>query len=136
MLFVVGFDVLCGNRCGLRTWAVATSVAVAGLVAMGVGSAIFFWARRSLGEHYSPYFDSRRPTQIVRSGPYRWRQHPLYVGNLVAMAGAVVATGSAVLGIAWLVTAVAYARAAGLENVLLRELRRESGAVGLRQDGR
>ena len=123
LLFVVGLDTLLGNRFGLRTWAVARSAAVAGLVAMALGSALFFWARRSLGQQYSPCFDSRRPTAVVGSGPYRWLQHPLYAGNLVAMAGAVVATGSSVLGIAWLVTAVAYVRAAALENVLLRELR-------------
>jgi hypothetical protein len=44
----------------------------------------------------------------------------MYVGNLTAIAGAAVASGSLVLGAAWVLVAVAYWRAARDEDGLLR----------------
>lgn len=118
-LFLVGGDLLLAGGTWLGAVAVPPVVVVCGLVGMVGGSALFVWARRSLGGNYSPCFASRRPYSVVRHGAYRWLRHPMYVGNLATIAGAVAASGSWLLGIAWSVVACAYWRAARDENALL-----------------
>ncbi|MEK7356102.1 MAG: isoprenylcysteine carboxylmethyltransferase family protein [Bdellovibrionota bacterium] len=48
----------------------------------------------TLGENYSPLFDSHRPFRIVREGPYRTIRHPIYLANMLIILGYVVAGAS------------------------------------------
>jgi protein-S-isoprenylcysteine O-methyltransferase Ste14 len=119
-LFGTACDLLATGGEVTRTLPMPPAIAALGLAGMVLGSALFVWARRSLGLHYSPCFASLRPHEVVRHGAYRWLRHPMYVGNLTAIAGAAVASGSLVLGAAWVLVAVAYCRAARDEDGLLR----------------
>jgi protein-S-isoprenylcysteine O-methyltransferase Ste14 len=48
----------------------------------------------TLGENYSPCFDSHRPKSIVTRGPYRYVRHPVYLANILLMVGFTIASGS------------------------------------------
>ena len=50
-----------------------------------------------LGENYSPLFDTHRPYSIVASGPYRYIRHPVYLCNMLIIAGYVLASASLVV---------------------------------------
>lgn len=46
------------------------------------------WSYRHLGDNYTPEADNSNPSQIlVRSGPYRWFRHPIYLGNALTLIG-------------------------------------------------
>jgi protein-S-isoprenylcysteine O-methyltransferase Ste14 len=118
-LFGVALDqlFLAGRWSG--TWPPSPLLVWSGIACMIGGVVLFGWARRSLGDQYSPCFAARQPTVVVRLGPYRWFRHPMYLGNLVAIAGAVMATGSLLLAILWSVVALCYWRAASTENMVI-----------------
>jgi protein-S-isoprenylcysteine O-methyltransferase Ste14 len=67
---------------------------VIGLGLAALGLSIFVIAKRTLADQYSPCFESRLPSQIVDVGIYSWIRHPIYTGNVVAMAGFALSTGS------------------------------------------
>lgn len=47
-----------------------------------------------LGKNYSPLFDSHRPFEIVKDGPYRLIRHPVYAANMIIIIGYIVAGAS------------------------------------------
>jgi protein-S-isoprenylcysteine O-methyltransferase Ste14 len=49
---------------------------------------------QNLGKNYSPLFDSHRPGQIVKTGPYRFIRHPVYLANMFILLGYVFSSGS------------------------------------------
>jgi protein-S-isoprenylcysteine O-methyltransferase len=86
-------------------------------LAMGVaGATILVWARRSLGVQYSPCFDSWAATSLVATGPYRIVRHPMYLSNLVMIAGFTLASGSAWIAIFFLVFLVYFSASAYYEE--------------------
>lgn len=60
---------------------------VAGLCLIFVGSALFIWARRTLGNFYSGHVSVIEGQQLVQSGPYRFIRHPAYAGYLLIVLG-------------------------------------------------
>lgn len=50
-----------------------------------------------LGRNYSPLFDTHRPYTIVDSGPYQYIRHPVYLCNMLILAGHVLASASLVV---------------------------------------
>lgn len=56
----------------------------AGLIVALLGEAIRIWAAGHL----------EKGSEVTRSGPYRWMQHPLYVGSAVMALGIVIAAHS------------------------------------------
>lgn len=56
-----------------------------GLVA--TGSALFVWARRTLGVNYSGHVMVGKRQALVQSGPYRFIRHPAYAGYLLMALG-------------------------------------------------
>lgn len=70
-----------------RWWALALGAA---LGASGLG--LYLWGRASLGEMYnvSSSLGSElfRDHRLVRSGPYRWVRHPMYLGLILGGLGA------------------------------------------------
>lgn len=62
------------------------------LVVLGAGWTL--WAYRVLGASYAPTAEHPDPAQaLVRSGPYRWFDHPQYAGNLLSVVGLLAALG-------------------------------------------
>ena len=49
---------------------------------------------QNLGENYSPLFDSHRPSLIVKTGPYKFIRHPVYLANMLILLGFVFSSGS------------------------------------------
>lgn len=58
-----------------------------------VASLVFtLWARRALGANYAPTAEHPSPGQtLVRTGPYRYLRHPIYVGNVMTVVGLLLA---------------------------------------------
>jgi protein-S-isoprenylcysteine O-methyltransferase Ste14 len=52
-----------------------------------LGSALFVWARRTLGRHYSGHVSVKKEQDLVKSGPYRIIRHPAYAGYLFMALG-------------------------------------------------
>jgi protein-S-isoprenylcysteine O-methyltransferase Ste14 len=52
-----------------------------GLVASG--SALFVWARRTLGVDYAGHVSVEKRQELVQRGPYRFIRHPAYAGYLL-----------------------------------------------------
>ena len=58
-----------------------------GLLLIIIGSAIFIWARRTLGKFYSGHVSVIEGQLLVQSGPYRFIRHPAYAGYLLMSLG-------------------------------------------------
>jgi protein-S-isoprenylcysteine O-methyltransferase Ste14 len=127
VLFVVGLDLVLLAGRGTAAHELPPALRWLGIGGMLGGSALFVWARRSLGANYSPCFASRQPLAVVAQGAYRWFRHPMYVGNLTTIGGAALAAGSWWLVLAWTVVAIAYWRAARDENAVLARVARAMG---------
>lgn len=70
------------------------SLRTLGFLALIAGAALYVWALRHLGDHYSPCYDTHLPTTLVSTGPYRWVRHPMYLAKLLIGAAVVVTSGS------------------------------------------
>lgn len=66
-----------------------------GLAMAGSALLLFTLAMRTLDQQFSPAHESRVPTAIVQSGPYRFIRHPIYTSNLILMIGMLLLSGSA-----------------------------------------
>ena len=66
--------------------------------ATGLGFAV--WARRHLGQEWSPVVALKEEQTLIRGGPYRFVRHPIYSGMLLALLATGLAIGEwrAVLG--------------------------------------
>ena len=60
---------------------------VLGLVLMGVGIAIRWWAMIALGSYFTLYVRVDSAQTVVDRGPYRWVRHPSYTGLIICFAG-------------------------------------------------
>jgi len=60
---------------------------IAGLILIFSGSALFIWARRTLGKFYSGHVSVVEGQPLVTSGPYRFIRHPAYAGYLLMAFG-------------------------------------------------
>lgn len=60
---------------------------VIGLILILLGSALFIWARRTLGKFYSGHVSVVEGQPLVQSGPYRYIRHPAYAGYLLMAFG-------------------------------------------------
>lgn len=84
-----------------------------GLAVLGAGLALVAWSMVELRVRGGGLpMNAFPPSRLVRSGPYRWIGHPIYVGFATACFGASIATGSAA-GL-WLVSPVASLACAAL----------------------
>jgi protein-S-isoprenylcysteine O-methyltransferase Ste14 len=109
------------NRFFLLLWDHSIS-RLAGVAVSVVGVIVFILAKTSLGEHYTPCFNSFLPNQLVSHGIYKYIRHPIYLGNLLIFSGAFIASGSLwvglnLMGIIWL-----YNRTATIEEKKLIEV--------------
>ena len=58
-----------------------------GLGLVILGSVLFVWARRILGESYSGHISIKQGQELTQSGPYRFIRHPAYLGYLLMALG-------------------------------------------------
>lgn len=91
----------------------------AGVGLAAVGLLGFVWAMASLGGAYSPCYDSSVPDAVVKTGPYRFVRHPIYLCNGLQLGGVAVAVGSPWLYAAAAVVACYYITSARQEERLL-----------------
>jgi protein-S-isoprenylcysteine O-methyltransferase Ste14 len=92
---------------------------IAGMLLGAVGISIFVLAKVTLGEHYTPCFNSFIPRALVNRSVYRFVRHPLYLGNLLIYAGVFVGLGSIWSGVSLLTMAALYHRSSKLEESAL-----------------
>jgi protein-S-isoprenylcysteine O-methyltransferase len=102
-------------------------VGVAGLVAMVAGIGIRYAAVRTLGAYYTRTLRVVPDHRVVDGGPYRFVRHPGYLGMILLLGGAAVATANWVgvlLGPAAVFALYVY-RIRAEETMLRRELGRD-----------
>lgn len=109
MLAPLSLPLLTRQGGNLLTVALATALSSAG-VAWSV------WAVRHLGRNISIVPEAR---QLVCTGPYRWARHPLYLGELVAALGVVLAGFTWAALAAWAVMGTLLLYRAGQEEDIL-----------------
>jgi protein-S-isoprenylcysteine O-methyltransferase Ste14 len=63
-------------------------------VVLVFGQIVFHWAIRTLGQNYSPCYNSQLPCSITHSGPYKFSRHPIYFANIVSLGAISLGTGS------------------------------------------
>jgi protein-S-isoprenylcysteine O-methyltransferase Ste14 len=62
-------------------------LAFSGAALVTLGTALFVWARRTLGANYSGHVATKAGQTLVQSGPYRFIRHPAYAGYLLMALG-------------------------------------------------
>jgi protein-S-isoprenylcysteine O-methyltransferase Ste14 len=60
---------------------------VTGLFLIILGSVLFVWARRTLGNFYSGHVSVIESQPLIRTGPYRFIRHPAYAGYVLITLG-------------------------------------------------
>lgn len=82
---------------------------------------IFIWAKVTLGQHYSPCFDSFVPHSLVCRGPYARVRHPIYTANIALLCSFFMACGSLLFIPIIVVLAIYYVHSAIAEEARLSE---------------
>ena len=102
--------------------AVPDALRVIGLLLVVGGVLFSLWAIVTLGRHYDLLLEVHTDQELVRSGPYAFTRHPVYVGLALHFIGAALATGNLVLAAGTLaLTFPALVARARAEETLLRE---------------
>jgi protein-S-isoprenylcysteine O-methyltransferase Ste14 len=95
-----------------------------GLALIVAGAAFALWAAATLGSQFDLEPEVHSGHAVVRSGPYRFVRHPVYLGLAVHLIGACVASGNLLLTLGVLLAGLPllYLRAVGEERLLRAEL--------------
>jgi len=80
------------------------------------GSILYWWALKHLGQNYSPCYDSHKPKELVRTGPYRFIRHPMYNAKFLIGIATVFISGSW-----WFVPPTLYLIAATRKAMILED---------------
>lgn len=86
---------------GCRFGAASAALFWLGIDLVLVGTAVRWWAIRTLGRYFSRGVEVRADHRVVSWGPYAVVRHPAYTGTLLSMVGVGLALGT------WLSLAVA-----------------------------
>lgn len=99
----------------------SSEVILAGTALTLLGLCFATWARIHLGRNWSGTVTIKVDHKLVRTGPYAYFRHPLYVGLAVALAGTGLVQGKwrSVAGI--LLISAAFWKKARTENALLAQ---------------
>ena len=93
-----------------------------GISMSGLSISLFSIARFSLGDNYSPCYDSYLPRNINTKGIYSIVRHPIYSSNILLVLGIFLSSGSAiVLFNGTILTIYYYISAAREENAITRQ---------------
>ena len=64
---------------------------------------------KELGKNYAPCHAGILPEERIKTGPYKFFAHPIYISNLVLLAGVWIAIGGFLLGPIWVIFGIFYA---------------------------
>ena len=70
-----------------------------GISISGIAITLFALSRFSLGENYSPCYDSYLPKNLKTTGIYSIVRHPIYTSNILLMIGIFISSGSIIIAI-------------------------------------
>lgn len=87
-----------------------------GVLVFILGFLEFLIAIRTLGNHYSPCYESYLPNKFIQKGVYSFVRHPIYSGNLISLLGLLLISGSPLLLIPLILLFVYYYQAAKREE--------------------
>jgi protein-S-isoprenylcysteine O-methyltransferase Ste14 len=87
-----------------------------GVSISALGISLFALARFSLGNNYSPCYESYMPKSINTKGIYSLVRHPIYSSNLLLMVGIFISSGSLIILINGLVLFAYYFISAFIEE--------------------
>lgn len=73
---------------------------IAGVALTATGLGFSAWARIHLGRLWSSMVSIRQGHRIIRTGPYRFVRNPMYLGLIIAFAGAALAIGEVIAFVA------------------------------------
>jgi protein-S-isoprenylcysteine O-methyltransferase Ste14 len=90
-----------------------------GLAVETASIALAIWARRHLGRNWSAEVRIGEDHQLVRTGPYRFTRHPIYVAMLGIFIGAALVSGQYSGLIAVVMLVLLYVRKSRLEDQAL-----------------
>jgi protein-S-isoprenylcysteine O-methyltransferase Ste14 len=79
---------------GVRFVPRSSAVILVGAALTLIGLCFATWARVSLGRNWSGTVTIKKDHELVRTGPYAYFRHPLYVGLAVALLGTALAQGA------------------------------------------
>ena len=79
----------------------------AGIFLVLAGLALMFWAARTMLRARTTVMPGRRPDALVTDGPFRFSRNPIYLGDVIVLAGLMLALDAVpglvvVPGFAWL----------------------------------
>ena len=93
-----------------------------GISISGVAISLFAMARFSLGDNYSPCYDSYLPKYINTTGIYSIVRHPIYSSNILLVIGIFISSASAIVLFNGIVlTLYYYVSAAREENAIAKK---------------
>jgi protein-S-isoprenylcysteine O-methyltransferase Ste14 len=72
----------------------SNSLRFVGVILISFATVLYFKSLRYLGRNYSPCFDSQKPLELIRSGPYKSIRHPMYIAKLIIVIGNFIISGS------------------------------------------
>lgn len=95
-LSALGVLAAAGGEAWLRPPPGVSGETWAGWALLALGAGLTLWAHRALGANYSPTAEHPDPEAhtLIRHGPYRWLNHPQYVGNVLSLSGLLAALGA------------------------------------------
>ncbi|MBT6178498.1 MAG: hypothetical protein HOI23_14725 [Deltaproteobacteria bacterium] len=82
---------------------------ILGSILCAIGIILLNKSLRTLGNNYAPCHAGVIPHERIKAGPYRVFAHPIYLANLILLAGVWIAIGGFLLGPIWLSFAFFYA---------------------------
>ena len=93
-----------------------------GISISGLSISLFSIARFSLGDNYSPCYDSYLPKDINTQGIYSIVRHPIYSSNILLMIGIFLSSGSGIILFnGTILTVYYYISAAREENAIAKQ---------------
>ena len=92
----------------------------------GLSVMILFIARYNLQDNYSPCYDMKAPRDFIRHGIYRIVRHPIYLSNLILLAGVFLISGSAWICLNFSVLFIYYSISAIKEERYLLKKRKKA----------
>lgn len=89
---------------------------MSGIILIVLGLAIRFWAKKILAQDFQEVIQV--PSKVVTKGPYRYVNHPMYLGSIIVILGASLLHPA--FGITWLAYTFYRSRSV-VEDMIIKE---------------